>query len=74
MITYIFTLCLIPKKFEGKCEGKKIKRKNVRKEKIEENKKNIFKIKKLFVYVSSNSFHLFSLITLRLNNFKFIKF
>ena len=32
-------LCLVLKKFEGKCKGKKIQRKNRRKEKVKENKK-----------------------------------
>ena len=32
-------LCLVFGKFEGKCKGKKIERKNRRKEKSEENKK-----------------------------------
>ena len=32
-------LCLVPKKFEGKCKGKKIQRKGGRKEKMKENKK-----------------------------------
>ena len=34
-----FTLCLVSRKFEGKCKGKKIQRKNRRKEKVKENKK-----------------------------------
>ena len=34
-------LCLAPRKFEGKCKGKKIQRKSRRKEKIKENKKQI---------------------------------
>ena len=42
-------------KFERKCEGKKMKRKNGRKE-----KKNILKINKLFLYIYSNLFHLVS--------------
>ena len=32
-------LCLVLRKFEGKCKGKKIQRKNKRKEKVKENKK-----------------------------------
>ena len=36
-------LCLVPRKFEGKCKGKKIKRKSRRKEKVKENKKQIKK-------------------------------
>ena len=36
--------------------------------------KNRFKANKLFLYVSSNSFHLFSFIMQRLNNFKIYKF
>ena len=32
-------LCLVLEKFERKCEGKKIKRKSRRKEKVKENKK-----------------------------------
>ena len=28
--------CLVPRKFEGKCEGKKIERKNGRKAKVKE--------------------------------------
>ena len=34
-----FRLCLVPEKFEEKCEGKKIQRKSRRKEKVKENKK-----------------------------------
>ena len=34
-----FRLCLVSRKFEGKCKGKKIQRKNRRKEKVKENKK-----------------------------------
>ena len=34
-----FRLCLVPRKFEGKCKGKKIQRKSRRKEKVKENKK-----------------------------------
>ena len=37
--TYTHRLCLVPEKFEGKCEGKKIQRKSRRKEKVKENKK-----------------------------------
>ena len=40
---------LVPQKVEGKCKEKKNGRKI----------KNIFKINKLFLYISSNSFHLF---------------
>ena len=36
--------------------------------------KNRFKANKLFLYVSSNSFYLFSFIMQRLNNFKIYKF
>ena len=32
-------LCLVPRKFEGKCKGKKIQRKSRGKEKVKENKK-----------------------------------
>ena len=39
-------------------KGKKIERKNRRKEKVKENK-NRFKVNKLFINTSSNSFHLF---------------
>ena len=53
-------LCLVPGKYIGKCEGKKIERKNRRKEKTRENK-NEFKINKLFLHIASNSFYLFSL-------------
>ena len=34
-----FRLCLVPRKFEGKCKRKKIQRKSRRKEKVKENKK-----------------------------------
>ena len=34
-----FRLCLVPRKFEGKCKGKKIQRKSRKKEKVKENKK-----------------------------------
>ena len=36
-----FRLCLVLIKFEGKCKGKKIQKKNRRKEKVKENKKLI---------------------------------
>ena len=36
------------KKFDGKCKGKKLKRKDKRKE----NNKNKFKINKLFLYIT----------------------
>ena len=42
-------LCLILRKFEGKCKGKKIQKKNRKKEKVKENKKkNRLKVDKLF--------------------------
>ena len=34
-----FRLCLVPRKFEGKCKGKKIQMKNIKKEKMKKNKK-----------------------------------
>ena len=42
-------------KIEEKCEEKKIKRKSIR-------KKNRFKLNKLFLYASSNSFYYFPLL------------
>ena len=57
LLDFIFVLCLVFKKFEGKCKGKKIKRESEKK-KI----KNRFKINKLFLYVFSNSFYLISCI------------
>ena len=41
-------LCLVPGKYEGKCEGNKIQRKSRRKEKVKKNKKNRLKVDKLF--------------------------
>ena len=52
-------LCLIPKKIEKKCKGKKIQRKSRRKEKVKENKKNRLKVNKLFLFATSNSIYLF---------------
>ena len=39
MFTEILGLCLVIRKFEGKCKERKIQRKNRRKEKVKENKK-----------------------------------
>ena len=50
--------CLVLVKFEGKCENKKIKRKSRRKT------KNRFKVNKLFLYTTLNSFHLFECLAL----------
>ena len=50
-------------------EENKIMRKNIRKL-----KKYVFKINKLFLYVSLNTFNLFSLLIQRLNNLKINKF
>ena len=52
---------------------KKVRGKENRVEKYKE-RKNGFKINKLFVYTSPNSFHLFSSILWGLNNFKIYKF
>ena len=38
-LKHLLRLCLVPRKFEGKCKGKKIQRKSKRKEKVKENKK-----------------------------------
>ena len=51
---------MVLRKFERKYEKKKIKRKNGKNEKIKENLKNTFKVNKLFLYVTSNSFYLFN--------------
>ena len=56
MVWKRFRLCLVAEKFKG-CEGKKSERKSASKEKVKEKKK--FKLNKLFLYVSSNSFYLF---------------
>ena len=56
---YISRLCLVFKKFEEKYEGKKIKKK-VKEKKSWRKIKNKFKINKLFLYIFSNSFYLFS--------------
>ena len=53
-------LCLVLRKYRGKCDGKKMKMKIRRKEKVEKNK-NRFKINKLFLYTILNSFYLFYL-------------
>ena len=58
-------LCLVPRKYKGKCEGKKIERKNGRKEKTRENK-NGFKINELFLHATSNLFYLFSLSNIKI--------
>ena len=50
-------------------EENKIMRKNIRKL-----KKYVFKINKLFLYVSLNTFNLFSLLIQRLNNLKISEF
>lgn len=50
--------CLVLGKLEGKCENKKIKRKSRRKT------KNRFKVNKLFLYTTLNSFHLFECLAL----------
>ena len=55
----IYWLCLVPQKCKGKCEGKKIERKNGRKGKTRENN-NEFKINKLFLHATLNSFYLFT--------------
>ena len=60
-------------KFEGKYEKKKIERKSKRKENVKKNK-NKFKVNKLFLYLTSNSFYFFNYIIKRLNNFKILKF
>ena len=51
-------LCSVLRKFDRKFKEKKIQQKSRRKEKMKENK-NWFKVNKLFLYVTSNSFHLF---------------
>ena len=51
---YRFRLCLVLQKFEGKIEENKIEMKNGRREKV------TCKVDKLFLYVSSNVFYLFS--------------
>ena len=38
-IKLILRLCLVPRKFEGKCKGRKIQKKSRRKEKVKEIKK-----------------------------------
>ena len=60
-------------KFEGKYEKKKIERKSKGKENVKKNK-NKFKVNKLFLYLTSNSFYFFNSIIKRLNNFKILKF
>ena len=52
-----FKLCLVPKKYKGKCKGNK--RKNGMKEKTKENN-NKFKINKLFLCVILNLFIYFN--------------
>ena len=59
-------LCLVPKKFEEKCKGKKIEEKSRRKKRVKENNKNRFKVNKLFLYTTSNSFHLFLLFDIKI--------
>ena len=58
-----FKLCLVPKKYKGKCKGNK--RKKGMKEKTKENN-NKFKINKLFLYDTSNLFDLFSLFNIKI--------
>ena len=48
-------LCLVMRKFKGKCEEKKIKKRKIKGKKI----KNGFKFNELFLYASPNSFHFF---------------
>ena len=71
LLFHFLTLRLIPKNFEGKCEGKRMEKKIERKKK--ENK-NRFKINKLFLYYILNIFHGFNSSIYRLNNFKIQKF
>ena len=59
---------MVPEKFEEKCEGNKIEKKN--RKKI----KNEFKFNKLFLYISSKSFYLSFSIIVRLNNLKIYQF
>ena len=59
------SLCLVPKKFKGKYKGKKIPKKSTRKEK-KSKIKNTLKFDKLFLFVISNSFYLFSLIYIKI--------
>ena len=65
----ILRLCLVLKKIEGKCKGKKIKRKSKKERKNEEN----FKFNKLCLYVFANSIYLVLSIIARLNNLKISK-
>ena len=60
------SLCLVPKKFKGKYKGKKIPKKSTRKEKKKSKIKNTLKFDKLFLFVISNSFYLFSLIDIKI--------
>ena len=68
-IFHFLRLCLITENFERKCKKKKKKLGKEKYKKI----KNKFKFNKLFLYVSSNSFHLFLSIITILNNFKIHK-
>ena len=50
---------MVPEKFEGKYKEKKNKEEELKEKKLKKIK-NRFKIKKLFLYISSNSFHFIS--------------
>ena len=66
---------MVMRKFKGKCEEKKIKKRKIKGKKI----KNGFKFNELFLYASPNSFHFFIFsffhyfIIVRLNNLKIYK-
>ena len=58
-VKWTFRLCLVVKKFEGKCKKKKKKKKKSgMKEKVKKNK-NGFKINKLFLYIIKKLFYFF---------------
>ena len=54
-----FWLCLVPRKFEGKCKRKKRKLEKKKEKKKKKEIKSKFKIKKLFLFSISNLFYLF---------------
>ena len=60
VIPFPSRLCLVPRKFEGKRNGKKIQRKSRKKEKVKKNKKNRLKVDKLFFLLLQTHFIYFN--------------
>ena len=50
-------LCLVPRKFEGKCKGKKIQTKSRMKEKVNKKKKRLKVDKLIFLLLQTHFFY-----------------